>query len=133
VGSFDHRIRVRYAETDAQGVAHHAAYVPWLEEARIEGLRRLGRSYREMEADGLLLPVVELRVRYRRSLRFDDEVLISTDCRVDGRMRLRFASTLRRGEELIAEAEVVVAAVDGDGRPRRLPQDLVASIDAAGA
>jgi len=121
-----HRLRVRYAETDAQQVAHHSAYVVWLEEARIEALRGLGRSYRSLEADGVLMPVVELGITYRRPLSFDDHIEIVTRISAVGRTRLRFDSTVRCEDEVRAEAQVTVAVVDGGGRLRRLPEDLAA-------
>lgn len=120
-----HTIRVRYAESDQMGVAHHSAIVPWLEEARIEWLRARGHSYRELEASGLLMPVIELAVRYRRSLRFDDLAELATTVEAKGPSRLAFHTAVRRGDELCAEATVTVAATDRTGRPVRLPPDLV--------
>ncbi|MDA3959288.1 MAG: thioesterase family protein [Planctomycetota bacterium] len=124
-----HQIRVRYAETDAQQVAHHSAYVVWLEEARIEALRTLGRSYRQLEADGTLLPVIAVNVRYRQALRFDDVADLVTEVSVDSPSRISFATAVCHGETLCAEATVTVAAVGADGRPKRLPADLVALLD----
>jgi len=123
-----HQIRVRYVETDAQGVAHHSAYVAWLEEARIEMLRAAGQSYRDLEAAGVLMPVTDLSLRYRRPLRFDDEIELVTRVAVDGRFRLRFSTGMRCAEQLVAEGEVTVAAVDHDGRPQRLGDELLAAI-----
>ena len=75
---FHHDVRVRFAETDAMGVAHHAAYVPFLEEARVEYLRALGRPYQEIRVAGYDLAVLELVVQYRRSARFDEVVEVHT-------------------------------------------------------
>jgi len=58
------------------GLAHHGAYVTWFEAARIEWLRFIGHSYRQLELDGVLMPVTEMTVRYKRSLRFDDEATL---------------------------------------------------------
>lgn len=71
-------IRVRYAETDASGITHHAAYVAWLEAGRVEWLRQQGLSYREIERAGYNLPVVELQLRYLTATRFDDELIVRT-------------------------------------------------------
>src|SRR5688572_5853666 len=71
-------IRVRYAETDAAGIAHHAAFVPWLEAGRVDWLRAAGGSYRQLETEGYSLPVVELRLRYVGPARFDDELVVRT-------------------------------------------------------
>lgn len=128
-----HQLRVRYAETDAQQVAHHSAYVVWLEEARIEALRSLGRSYRDLEASGVLMPVTGLSIRYLRPLRFDDLVSLVTGVRVEGRTRLRFDTAIRHGQTLCAEATVTVVTVNPVGRPIRLPEDLVALLQLAPA
>lgn len=126
-----HAIRVRYAESDQMGVAHHGAYVPWLEEARIEWLRSIGHSYRQLETEGILMPVVELTVRYKRSLRFDDQATLTTDAVVAGPTRMTFRTRIAHGETLCAEAEVTVACINREGRPIRLPADIVAQAAAA--
>ena len=118
-------IRVRYAESDQMGLAHHGAYITWFEAARIEWLRCIGHSYRQLELDGVLMPVTELTVRYKRSLRFDDEAILTTTATVTGPTRMTFRTVVTHGDVLCAEAEVTVAAVNRDGRPIRLPADIV--------
>ena len=71
---FTHRIRVRFAETDAMGIVHHSRYLPYLEETRVAYLRHLGHPYAEMRAEGIDYAVLECFVQYRQPLRFDDEV-----------------------------------------------------------
>ncbi|UCH25039.1 MAG: acyl-CoA thioesterase [Trueperaceae bacterium] len=90
------KLRVRYAETDQMGIAHHSAYVVWLEAARIEWLRNNGLNYRLLEADGILLPVHRLTIEYRSSARFDD--LLETEARLTSAQsrRLRFDYRLLR-------------------------------------
>ncbi len=120
-----HRVRVRYCETDQMGVAHHGAYVAWLEEARTEWLRARGRSYRDWEASGLLLQVVDLHVRYRRPTRYDDVVEIRT--RVVERKRASLCLSYElfvEGGALVAEATTTLASVDAHGTLRRLPAEL---------
>ncbi len=131
-----HRIRVRYAESDQMGVAHHGAYIAWFEECRIEMLRSLGASYREMEAQGVLMPVIELTVRYKRSLRFDDVATCETSAVAKGPSRVVFTTVVKHDEQVCAEAEVTVAAVGRDGRPVRVPAEVVAKLveqDGAGS
>jgi acyl-CoA thioester hydrolase len=70
------RLRVRSAETDASGITHHSAYVPWLEAGRVEWLREAGLSYRDLERQGYNLPVVELHMRYVAATRFDDALIV---------------------------------------------------------
>lgn len=123
-----HTIRVRYGESDQMGVANHAAYVTWLEECRIELLRSLGASYRGLEESGVMMPVVELTVRYRRSLRFDDLATCETTAEAKGPSRVVFRTVVKNGDVICAEAEVTVASVDRTGRPVRIPADVLARI-----
>lgn len=122
--------RVRYAESDQMGYAHHAAYVVWLEAGRIEWLRSHGFSYRDLEAAGILMPVIEVDLRYRKPLRFDDEVILRTAAELLGRSRICFRSQVCGGDGAVlhAEGSVTVACVGADGRPRRLPPELAALI-----
>ena len=71
-------LRVRYAETDQMSVVYHSNYLIWFEVGRVELLRQLGFSYLEMEQDGLNLPVVEVRCRYKHPARYDDELTVRT-------------------------------------------------------
>lgn len=73
---FETRVRVRYAETDQMGVVYHANYLVWMEVARVEFCKHVGVDYREMEADGVVLAVVEAHCRYLYPARFNDEVAI---------------------------------------------------------
>ena len=120
-----HTLRVRYGESDQMGVAHHGAYVIWLEAARIEWLREVGRSYRQLEADGVLMPVVELNINYRRSLRFDDEATLSTSATASGPSRILFRTEISSGEQVCATGLVTIACVDRNGRPQRIPADIL--------
>ncbi len=73
------RLRVRYAETDQMNVVYHSNYIIWFEVGRVEFMRQLGFTYREMELhDQLHLPVVEVRCRYKAPARYDDEIVIRT-------------------------------------------------------
>lgn len=74
-------IRVRYAETDAMGVVHHAAYLVWFELGRTEYTRAAGLPYREVESGGIRLVVVEATARFHRPARYDDVVLVRTATR----------------------------------------------------
>lgn len=120
-----HRIRVRYAETDQMGVAHHASYVAWLEEARIAWMRTNGLSYRDIEASGTMLPVIELQIRYRRPGRFDDVLEFATDAKMSGPSRVAFTTVISRGDDRLAEATVTLAAVDRAAKPVRIPAELL--------
>jgi acyl-CoA thioester hydrolase len=116
------KLRVRFAETDQMGVAHHGSYAIWLEAARIEWLRERGISYREIEAGGTSLAVSRLRINYHRSALFDD-VLEITARLVEAKSR-RFRYTYRITREgdgaLIAIGESVHTPTDRSGRAVRL-------------
>ncbi|MCA9259636.1 MAG: acyl-CoA thioesterase [Planctomycetales bacterium] len=114
-------IRVRYQETDGQGRVHHANYLTYFEQGRVELLRSMGRDYADMERDGLFLVVAEMRVRYFGGALFDDVLRLTTRVeRVRG-VRIEHAYELRRGEELLAEGTSTIACVDRTGRVRPLP------------
>ena len=112
------------------GLAHHSAYVAWLEEARIEWLRTLGQSYRDLESQGVFMPVIELALTYKQSFRFDDEIALVTSAEVLGRTRIAFTTRflLATQDAVRAEGRVVIAAVNREGRPQRIPAGLVATL-----
>ena len=117
------RIRVRYAETDQMHVAYHANYFIWFEVGRTDLLRDLGWSYREMEAAGFGLPVIEARCAYHRPARYDDEIEIRTTGRLVSAVRMAFDyEAVRQGDQVVtASGHTMHAAVTPDGRPCRLP------------
>jgi acyl-CoA thioester hydrolase len=124
-----HRIRTRFAETDAMGVIHHAAYLPYLEAARVEYLRSIGHPYdevREAGADGTggegrEFPVLEASVTYRKPLRFDEEVDVSLVVGAASRATFQIAYLLTVAGEARATAVTVHGCVDRRGRAARLP------------
>lgn len=126
-------VRVRYAETDQMGVAYHSNYFVWCEVGRVELLRQLGFEYKQMEIeDGCHLPVVEATCRYRSPARYDEVVRIET--RVSGLRGsvIRFSYRLLREQEgeaeLLAEAETVHVAVDGEMKKCPLPEPYFSAI-----
>jgi acyl-CoA thioester hydrolase len=118
------QVRVRYAEVDRMGFLHHANYLVYLEQARIDMLRAAGFSYRELEDQGFFLVLTKVEIRYRRPAGFDDLLTIRVRVeRVTG-ARIDHAYEVRRGEELLSEATTTLACVDREGRPRSLPDFL---------
>jgi acyl-CoA thioester hydrolase len=115
--------RVRFAETDQMGVAHHSAYVVWLEAARVEWMRERDLSYRDLEEQGVSMAVAALELRYRRAARFDD--LVHVDCRLEtlrsryGRYRYKLTGD---DGQLLARAVTEHVPTDRRGRAVRLPQ-----------
>ncbi|MFO0870123.1 MAG: thioesterase family protein [Pirellulales bacterium] len=114
-------IRVRYQETDAQARVHHANYVTYFEQGRVELLRAAGFSYKRLEEEGILLVVAEIECRYYLPAEYDDLLrLVTTTVRAKG-ARIEHRYELYRDEELVVEGRSVVACVDRSGRVRRLP------------
>ncbi len=117
------RLRVRFAETDQMGIAHHGVHAVWMEAGRVEWLRERALSYRTMEDEGLSLAVSALRVDYRAAARFDDELDVSTHLVLARSRRLRFAYRIVRVEdgELLAQGATEHVPTDRSGRAVRLP------------
>jgi acyl-CoA thioester hydrolase len=119
-------VRVRYAETDKMGVAYYANYFVWFEVARADLLRSLGWTYREMEEDGVGLPVIEAHCEYRLPARYDDELDVRTAGSMLSGVRMQFDyEVVRRGDGMVAAVgRTVHAALDRAGRPCRLPERI---------
>jgi acyl-CoA thioester hydrolase len=116
-------IRVRYAETDKMGVVYHANYFMWFEIGRCELLRAVGRSYRDMEASGIGLPVIEAHCEYKSPARYDDELVVTTKGTLLSPARVEFQYEISRPSDATINAvgRTVHAAIDTTGRPCRLP------------
>lgn len=120
------RLRVRYAETDQMGVAWHGGYFAWFEVGRTDLLRERGLTYRELEARNLRLPVVEVQARYLRPALYDDLLEVRTTLRAVSGARVSFDYAVHRegDHKPLATGMTEHAAVDGTGKPRRLPSEL---------
>lgn len=119
---FVHRVRTRFAETDAMGVIHHAAYVPYLEEARAALLEWLGHPYAEVRfGDGVDFTVLEMYVHYRHPLRFGDEVDIAVGVDRVTRTTFQVPYLLTVDGDVRSTAVTVHGSVDHNGRATRLP------------
>lgn len=121
-----HTIRVRYAETDQAGMAHHSAFLPWFEAGRVELLRNLGKPYQEFEAEGLHFPVREAFCRYWVPARFDDILLVETTIEEVGGASVRFGYRITRETDttLVAEGYTLHACVNDTGKIKRLPLEV---------
>jgi acyl-CoA thioester hydrolase len=133
--SFVHRVRTRFAETDAMGVIHHSAYLAYLEEARVSYLRSIGHPYDTVRAEGQdedgaagrdegagrEFPVLEVSVQYRKPLYFHDEVDVSLWVGAVTRTTFQVAYLLSVDGYARATAVTVHGCVDARGRAARLP------------
>ncbi|MEO8500062.1 MAG: thioesterase family protein [Vicinamibacteria bacterium] len=120
-------IRVRFAETDKFGAAYHGAYFAWFEVGRTDWLRERGMTYVDLMARDVHLPVIATEARFLRPVAYDDRIEISTTLADVTGVRLLFDYELRlEGEtETLTRAHTEHASVDGSGRPRRFPDDIL--------
>jgi acyl-CoA thioester hydrolase len=115
------RVAVRYAETDMMGIVYHGSYLPWFEIGRTTLLKEVGISYKELEAQGYRLPVLEVSARYLRPAFYDDTLDITTTLRERPLLRIRLDYEVRRGDELLATGNTTHAFIDKQGRVVRPP------------
>jgi acyl-CoA thioester hydrolase len=121
------QVRVRYAETDAMGVAYHANYLVWFEQGRSELLRLVGYPYSEMERDGFLLPVSEFQARFINPSRYDDLLTIETTLAElrSRQMILRYQVFGEQGQLLAVGHTTHVVLDRQTRRPTRVPPRLL--------
>ena len=127
--SYVHRHRVRYRECDPMGVVYHAHVVDWFEAARTEALREAGLPYRELEESGVIMPVVDLSVKYHASVFYDDLVEVEASFPSVG-VRLPIDYAVRRvGEEkVLISGRVTLCFVDRERRRPVAPPDRVRAV-----
>ena len=134
-GEFDGKtfvfpVRVYYEDTDFSGVVYHASYLRFMERGRSEFLRAIGLPHQELlkAAEPLVWVVRSITIRYRRPARAEDGLEVRTDfVALDG-LRFRLSQRIRRGDEVLTEADVEVCLVTLEGRPRRPPDDVAAKM-----
>jgi acyl-CoA thioester hydrolase len=128
------RIRVRYAETDQMGIVYHSNHFIWFEVGRVELLRQLGFTYKEMEReDDCFIAVVDARCRYKAPVHYDDEVVVRTYFRNIREKLIHFGYELVRAEsgELLAEGETTHIVANSQMQPRALPEKYLKAFRAA--
>jgi acyl-CoA thioester hydrolase len=132
--TFATHIRVRFAETDAQGIAHNSSYFVWFEVARVEYLEEFAHGYQRLRDEGIEALVLESHARYIEPAVFDDRLLVHARC-VDVRgARFRYEYAVERAGTTIADGWTAHATVDARTlRPTRIPEWLLAAITSAEA
>ena len=128
------RLRVRYAETDQMGVVYHSNHLIWFEVGRVELMRQMGFSYRDMEReDGRFIAVAEVKCRYRAPVYYDEEVLIRTRLKSVRESVVVFGYELVRAEDgtLIAEGETTHIVTDSNMKIVALPEKYLTAFRAA--
>jgi acyl-CoA thioester hydrolase len=118
---FRHRVRVRFAETDAMGIVHHSRYLPIMEEARVAYLREIGHPYQSVRDEGLDFTVLEVFVQYRLPIRFDELVDVLLSLANVERASFQMAYLLTVDDQVRATGVTAHGCITTDGRPTRLP------------
>ncbi len=122
----DARVRVRYAETDQMGVVYHANYLVWMEVGRVEYCRASGYRYRDLEAEGILMAVVEANCRYLSPALYDDEIVVRTTIEEATPRIVRFGYQILSCEDgrLLAEGSTKHVFCGRDRRAAKLPKQF---------
>jgi acyl-CoA thioester hydrolase len=134
LGTNETRLRVRYAETDQMGVVYHSNHLIWFEVGRVELLRQLGFSYRDMEReDGRFIAVAEATCRYRAPAYYDEEVVVRTTLKTVRESVIIFSYELTKAEggKLIAEGETTHIVTDSNMKVATLPEKYFTAFRAA--
>jgi acyl-CoA thioester hydrolase len=126
-------LRVRYAETDQMGVVYHANYLVWCELGRTDFIRALGKSYAELERDGVLLVVSDVAMRFHASARYDDPIRVFTRLTSAGSRGVAFGYRIVRTDTdaLLVSASTSLLSIDKAGRLVAMPRDLRSILEAA--
>ena len=129
---FSTDVTVRFAETDAQGIAHHASFVVWLEVARVAYLDRFAGGYQSIRDRGYEALTIEVHVRYHQAAYFDERLTVWARCGDVRGARFRYEYRVARGDEVVADGHTLHAVVERETyRPTRMPEWLVTALSAA--
>ena len=123
------RLCVRYCETDAMGIVYHANYLTWFEIGRLDLLQYVDCSYKDLEAEGLFVPVLSVQVDYISPARFDDSLDLYTEFKEHKRARFAFAYQLFREKKLLCRGTTWHNFMNVQGRPIRPPQRFLQSLE----
>ena len=119
-----HEIRVIFGDTDQMGVVYYANYLRFFESARAAYWPDLGRSYKDLEAWGVAMPVIEAHCDYKRPAHYEDLLVVDVEVSQLRGASVRFSYRVLRGDTLLAQGYTRHAVIGTDGRPRALPQEM---------
>jgi len=122
-------INVRFAETDQMGVVYHGNYFAWFEVGRTKLFKEQGLPYKQIEADGYHIPVLEVTAKYRRPALYDDDITIVTTMKEKPVLRFTLHYEVFRGDTLLVTGSTTHAFIDREGRPVRPPAYVVARMN----
>ena len=117
-------VRVRYAETDQMGIAHHSVYLVWCELGRTQLMRGLGVTYRDLEDAGIRLPVVEVKLRCRAPARYDEVLTVRSWVRLCRSRQVQFGNAITLQDKLLATAEITLVAIGEDYSTVSIPTSV---------
>jgi acyl-CoA thioester hydrolase len=125
------KVRVRYSETDMMGYCYYGNYATYFEVARVEAIRQLGFSYKQMEDDGVALPVLEFSIKYFKPAFYDDELTIETSVIEVPNVRIHFTYKTFNSEGIqINEAKTSLVFIDKTTmKPCKAPQNFITAIE----
>lgn len=125
------KVRVRYAETDQMGYVYYGNYATYFEVARVESMRAIGFSYKEMEERGIMMPVLELKTQFKSPGRYDEELTINISIPEMPTLRIKFIYDVRgEDDRVVCLGETTLVWVSKEtGRPVRMPDELVKLLD----
>lgn len=120
-------IRVRYGETDQMGVVYHGNYAQFLEVARVEWLRSINISYKKMEDDGIMLPVVNLNINFKKPALYDELIVVKTKLREKPGLKITVDQEIyNKNNDLLTISEITLVFVNMQTkRPMLCPEDLL--------
>jgi len=127
MNSYETKIRIRYGETDQMGVVYHGNYSNFLEIGRTEWLRALGVSYRQMELDGIMLPVISLSLKYKKSACYDDIICVKTILKKVPTATIEFDYEITNEQgEILTLGNTILAFINmKTNRPTRCPKFIL--------
>lgn len=130
---FESKLRVRYAETDRMGYCYYGNYAMYFEVGRVEALRKLGISYRKLEDEGVILPVLDYQIKYFKPAYYDEELRIETIIESVKGVRIQFGyKTFNEKNEQLNQATTTLVFVDAQTkRPTAPPKDLLEILQGA--
>jgi|SRR5690606_15993925 len=126
-----HKVRVRYGETDQMGYCYYGNYAQYYEVGRVEALRSLGFNYKKLEEEGIMLPVLDYTIKYVKPAYYDDELVIKTMIKESPGARIKFEYEMYdSNNQIINFGTVTLVFIDKTtGRPTRAPGNLQSAID----
>ena len=117
--------KVQYYETDKMGITHHSNYIRWMEEARVDFLARIGWEYAKLEEMGLVSPVLNVTVDFKKTTTFSDEISIEVSVKEFRGVKLFLSYEMKNDKgEVVCTAQSSHAFLDREGRPARVKQDF---------